>query len=207
MISCFGVFKNSTLLGDNKMVSKILRNLWICLFGLILVCNSSSIFAYQRVKTIDIPVSLLPINQKDFLDKITDLTNRSNDNHKIKNAIVKKEANDVLRIDEKTFLTQINKSIKKRDLDRWLGQITISSNSIYISVSSNGRKYFSFDFYTKGMNKEILEVVKKLNSDDVVSFSVSPLNKDLFKYYSLPLRGPEKLPGELLNFLEPFSGK
>lgn len=153
--------------------------------SLFVMSNSADGFQSSK-RNQDVPVELMPIKQKDLCIKCIELKTKYTENSKNKviNAVVKKETALALEKEFKELLNNTNEDFSSNGVKDWVGTVVVNSSDIGLYVYEHSKQLVYLTISTNGMNKNILETVKTLNTGNLVKFSIENKKEPESKFNS-----------------------
>jgi len=142
--------------------------------SIVLLAYPGGTHAVHAQPDTDAILKAMPKVQKDFFVKLLDLSKQELDAKKLKNAVAKKEALDKVTKDSRELLANINDTLSKDGAKDWTGSASVSSQTLAITYKLKQESSLLVTIYipTKGMTKDVIDVVKKLDKGDQVRFTI-----------------------------------
>lgn len=160
------------------------KQIIILIIFLFLFFVPNSVDGFQSSKNRDVPIELMPKKQKDLCIKCIELKTKYTENSKNKtiNAVVKKETASALEKEFKELLNNTNEDFSSNGFKDWVGTIVVNSSDIGLYVYENSKQLIYLTISTNGMNKNVLDTVKTLNTGNLVKFSIENTKESESKF-------------------------
>lgn len=145
----------------------------------LLACLGDSHAVHAQPDT-DALLEAMPKVQKEYFLKLLDLSKQYTEAIKTKNAVAKKEALEKVNKDTRELLGNINGTLSKDGAKDWIGSASVATQTFTITYKLKQDSRLTVHIYipTKGMTKEVLDVVKKLAKGDQVRFTIDADDKN-----------------------------
>lgn len=177
-------------------------------FFALLACFGDS-QGIQAQPDTDALLEAMPRIQKDYFSKLLGLSKQYTEAIKLKNAVAKKEALEKTKNDTREFLADVNDKLSREGAQDWIGNASVATQTLTINYKLKQDSRLTVHIYisTKGMKKEVLDVVKKLARGDQVRFTIDGHDKTPAKMTGSQHLFSAQVPAQLLKSLSIVSPK